>query len=96
MLTFKINNNKIVLISNYAWTVYNFRLPLINYLISNGYSVSVITQFDGYEKELKKNLLKKINEISSKNSKLVIVIQRPPIVTEEAQPSIAGNCTHPW
>ena len=48
-----IQNNKIVLISNYAWTVYNFRLPLINSLISNGYKVAVITQFDGYEKELK-------------------------------------------
>lgn len=48
-----IQNNKIVLISNYAWTVYNFRLSLIKFLISNGYKISVITQFDGYEKELK-------------------------------------------
>lgn len=46
-------NNKIVLISNYAWTVYNFRSFLIKFLISNGYKISVITQFDGYEKELK-------------------------------------------
>jgi glycosyltransferase involved in cell wall biosynthesis len=40
----------IVVCSNYAWTVYNFRMPLIRRLKSEGYKVVVLTQFDGYEK----------------------------------------------
>lgn len=46
------NRIKIVIISNYAWTIYNFRLSLINSLINKGYEIYVITQFDGYEKYL--------------------------------------------
>ena len=49
----KIKNKKIVLISNYAWTVYNFRYSLINFLISKGFEIHVVTQFDGYEHKLK-------------------------------------------
>lgn len=42
--------NKTVLItSNYAWTIFNFRMPLIKRLRSEGYHVIVLTQFDGYE-----------------------------------------------
>ncbi len=44
------SKEKIILISsNYAWTIYNFRLPLINKLKLEGYKVIVLTQFDGYE-----------------------------------------------
>jgi len=42
----------IVISSNYAWTVYNFRMPLIRRLKSEGYRVAVLTQFDGYEKKI--------------------------------------------
>ena len=45
-------NNKIVLISNYAWTVYNFRSSLIKKLIEDGYVITVLSQFDGYEQKL--------------------------------------------
>lgn len=51
-----MNNNcqkKIVLISNYAWTVFNFRLPLIQFLRSRGFHVVVLTQYDGYEKKIR-------------------------------------------
>ena len=39
----------IILCSNYAWTIYNFRMPLIKRLAAEGYKVCVLTQFDGYE-----------------------------------------------
>lgn len=42
----------IVVCSNYAWTVLNFRLGLIRRLKSEGYKVVVLTQFDGFEKEI--------------------------------------------
>ena len=40
------------MISNYAWTIYNFRTPLIKKLLEDGYDISILTQFDGYEKNL--------------------------------------------
>ena len=46
----------LVICSNYAWTIYNFRMPLIRELKRNGYEVHVITQFDGYEKEISKEV----------------------------------------
>ena len=39
----------IIVTSNYAWTIYNFRMPLIRRLNEEGYKVCVLTQFDGYE-----------------------------------------------
>ena len=50
---------RIVLISNYAWTVYNFRLSLIEVFDKlNGYAYNpLLTQFDGYEKEAKKYMV---------------------------------------
>jgi len=39
----------IVICSNYAWTIYNFRMPLIRRLTAEGYKICVLTQFDGYE-----------------------------------------------
>jgi glycosyltransferase involved in cell wall biosynthesis len=49
-----INHKKktVVICSNYAWTIINFRMPLIRSLREFGYKVVVITQFDGYEKKL--------------------------------------------
>ena len=38
--------------SNYAWTIVNFRLPLIRRLKSLGYQIVVVTQFDGFEKKI--------------------------------------------
>lgn len=53
---------KIVLItSNYAWTVYNFRLSLIRRLKTEGYKVIVLTQFDGYESHIAKEVDQVIN-----------------------------------
>jgi glycosyltransferase involved in cell wall biosynthesis len=47
------SHKKTVLIcSNYAWTIVNFRLPLIKRLIKNGYRVVVVTQYDGYEGQI--------------------------------------------
>ena len=51
------NNNKIALVcSNYAWTIMNFRMPLIRRLKSEGYNVVVLTQFDGYESLISKEV----------------------------------------
>jgi glycosyltransferase involved in cell wall biosynthesis len=41
-----------VICSNYAWTIFNFRMSLIRRLNDSGYNVVVITQFDGYEKKI--------------------------------------------
>jgi len=42
----------VVICSNYAWTVYNFRMSLIRRLKAEGYKVIVVTEFDGYENEI--------------------------------------------
>jgi glycosyltransferase involved in cell wall biosynthesis len=43
---------RILLVSNYAWTIYNFRKNLINRLRESGYELYVQTEFDGYESKL--------------------------------------------
>ena len=43
----------IIVCSNYAWTIHNFRMPLIKRLKKLGYRVIVVTQFDGYEKKIR-------------------------------------------
>ncbi len=49
--------NKVVLISsNYAWTIFNFRMNLIKRLKKEGFKIIVFTQFDGYELEIKKEV----------------------------------------
>tara|TARA_S200000501_G_scaffold375899_1_gene429155 strand:- start:816 stop:1934 length:1119 start_codon:yes stop_codon:yes gene_type:complete len=51
------NNKKMILIcSNYAWTILNFRMGLIKELKRNGYKVAVITQYDGHEAEISKEV----------------------------------------
>lgn len=42
--------------SNYAWTIFNFRLNLIRRLKKEGYKIVVVTQFDGYEVEIQKEV----------------------------------------
>ena len=49
-------DNVVLICSNYAWTIYNFRLPLIRALKNSGYRVEIVTQFDGYEKEFSKEV----------------------------------------
>jgi glycosyltransferase involved in cell wall biosynthesis len=44
--------NTVLVCSNYAWTIVNFRLPLIKRLKKAGYQVVVITQYDGYENKI--------------------------------------------
>ena len=45
----KNKSKTIIVSSNYAWTIYNFRMPLVRRLKQEGYKVCVLTQFDGYE-----------------------------------------------
>lgn len=45
--------------SNYAWTIFNFRMSLLRRLKYEGYRVVVLTQFDGYEK----NILKEVDQV---------------------------------
>ena len=42
----------VIICSNYFWTVYNFRMGLIKRLRAEGYRVIVISQFDGYERQV--------------------------------------------
>ena len=43
------DKRKVLVCSNYAWTLVNFRMPLIKSLLNAGYEVCVLTQYDGYE-----------------------------------------------
>jgi glycosyltransferase involved in cell wall biosynthesis len=43
------HQKKVLICSNYAWTIYNFRKPLIDELVKNNYSIYLLSQFDGYE-----------------------------------------------
>ena len=52
----KVKNKRVVICSNYAWTIYNFRMALIRRLKSEGFEVCVLTQFDGYEKYIYKEV----------------------------------------
>lgn len=49
----KAKDKTVVICSNYAWTIYNFRMALIRRLKSAGYKVIVLTEFDGYENAIK-------------------------------------------
>ena len=44
---------KILLLANTSWYLYNFRIDLINKLISKNYKVIIIAPFDEYTSELK-------------------------------------------
>ena len=50
-----MKNKNIVICSNYAWTIYAFRLPLIRELEKNGYCIYILTQEDKYTKYIKKD-----------------------------------------
>ena len=51
----KNKNHKTILISsNYAWTIFNFRMGLIKRLKDEGFKVVVLTEFDGYESKILK------------------------------------------
>lgn len=52
----KDNSKTIIVSSNYAWTIYNYRMPLIRRLKKEGYKVCLLTQFDGYEKKIAKEI----------------------------------------
>ncbi len=53
----KNKNAKTLLISsNYAWTIFNFRMGLIRRFKKEGYKIVVVTQFDGYEAEIQKEV----------------------------------------
>ena len=56
MINHKIKT--VAICSNYAWTIFNFRMPLIRSLTRSGYRVVVITQFDGYEKKVANEVYK--------------------------------------
>ena len=61
-----MNSKKILICSNYAWTIYNFRMPVIRELKKQGYIVEVLTQFDGYEQKIIKEVDKVDNLIISR------------------------------
>jgi len=51
-----MHSKKILISSNYAWTIFNFRMNLIRRLKKEGFKVIVLTQFDGYENYIKKEV----------------------------------------
>lgn len=54
-MNFGSNHNKriVLMCSNYAWTVYIFRMPLVRKLREKGYAVHLLTQFDDYLPKIK-------------------------------------------
>ena len=51
-----MHSKKVLISSNYAWTIFNFRMNLIRRLKKEGFKVIVLTQFDGYENNIKKEV----------------------------------------
>ena len=47
-----VKEKTILICSNYAWTICNFRLALIRELKAKGYRIVIVTQYDGHEKKL--------------------------------------------
>ena len=45
---------KIVLTSNTSWSIYNFRIGLINELLAHGHQVVIVSPLDQYISELEK------------------------------------------
>ena len=45
---------KVLIVSNYYWTILNFRKSLITELQSKGYKVFSIAKYDGYEGSIRK------------------------------------------
>tara|TARA_B100000161_G_scaffold164748_1_gene117563 strand:- start:4714 stop:5844 length:1131 start_codon:yes stop_codon:yes gene_type:complete len=70
-------NKKIILLSNTAWYIYNFRLDLLKLIRSKGFDVYIICPFDKYKEKiedmgfkvyewhLKRNSINPINELVS-------------------------------
>ena len=52
----KLNNKKILLVSNSSWSIYKFRLSLLNFLKNNNYEViSCAIHDDEYANAISKN-----------------------------------------
>ena len=47
-----VSNKTIAFVSNSAWSVYNFRLDVIRYLLGKGYKILVLAPDDGYSQKL--------------------------------------------
>ncbi len=47
-----LNIKKIAFVSNSAWSVYNFRLDVVRFLLKQGYEITVIAPDDGYSGKL--------------------------------------------
>ena len=48
----RASSKTVIICSNHAWTIYNFRMSLIRRLKAEGYKVIVLTEFDGYENQI--------------------------------------------
>lgn len=42
---------KILICSNHAWAIHNFRMPLVKFLRNHGFIVEILTEYDGYEEK---------------------------------------------
>lgn len=51
----------VLICANYAWTVFNFRLPIIRKLKAEGVRIVVVTQFDGYEDKFRDEVDEVVN-----------------------------------
>ena len=51
----------VLICANYAWTVFNFRLPIIRKLKTEGVRIVVVTQFDGYEDKFRDDVDEVVN-----------------------------------
>ena len=51
-----LRKKRVLLISNLTWNVFKFRLPFIAHIKASNLDVDVLAEFDGYEKNLYKNV----------------------------------------
>ena len=61
-------NKVIVFTANSSWYIYNFKLSLINFLISKGLKIYVISPIDEYTNKLKNNCINHYQWVSKNNS----------------------------
>ena len=93
----KKNKNKILLIANSSWYIYNFRLPLLRAIKVKGYNLTVIAPRDEYSNLIEDNGFKFVNwklNRSSTNpiSEILSIISLFKIVRNE-KPTIIHNFT---
>ena len=61
MINKKSKGEKVLIVSNCTWYLYNFRIKFLSELKSKGYNLILISPFDKYHKKISKYFTNKEN-----------------------------------